>query len=82
MDKLHTKRVSKALGMTFAIIHAAVVLMLQAGASTYWGWAHMMNMPITVQPFNIITFLAGTAVAGIAGAVIGWLFATIYNKVN
>ena len=41
---------------------------------------HMISMPITVLPFNLIKALGLIAVTFVVGYVFGWLMAFFWNK--
>ena len=75
-------KLAKSLGLTFALVHAVGVILIQAGLLKYWEWAHMVTMQYAVQPFNVLTFIVGTAVAGAAGFIIGIIYEKIYQKVK
>ena len=41
---------------------------------------HMLNMPITVMPFNLVKALGLIVVTFVVGYIFGWLMAFFWNK--
>jgi len=79
MTELNTKKVSLSLGIVFAIMHTIGIIGIFVGLIKYAEWVHFINDELTVQPFSLLPFVLGIATAFVIGAVVGWLFATVYN---
>jgi len=79
---LPPRTVALSLGLLFAVLHTVGVLLLVGTGGALKGWAlglHFLNIAYTVTAFDAVTFVIGIVAAGVAGAVIGWLFAAIWN---
>ena len=80
MSKLDSRKVAITTGLLFLLMHAVAVILLQFGLMNYWQWAHMATFDHAVTTFNILQFIVGSLVAGLAGSILGLLFSLIYNK--
>ena len=83
---LNAKRVALALGGTFAAVHIIWSLVIALG----WGQGlvdflhsmHFIKPVVMVEPFNFGTAIGVVILAGIVGAVVGFIFANIWNRVG
>ncbi len=78
------KRAAISLGLLLAILHTAGVLLIVATGGWLIGWAESLHFmttgaAYTAVPFDVLTLIIGIVSAFIVGAVIGWLFAWIWN---
>ncbi len=80
-EKLNLKKVSLSVGITFAILHILGVIGILAGLLTWWQSLHFISIPFTVQAFSIGTLIIGIIKAFVCGAVVGLIFAVVYNNV-
>ncbi|MBS3176635.1 hypothetical protein J4457_05355 [Candidatus Woesearchaeota archaeon] len=77
-EKGTTKTVALATGTVFAVLHALGVIALQLGAWDYIKWVHMFEMPLTIQPFDVLPFVLGIVTVFVVGCFVGWLFSVAY----
>lgn len=87
MAKMQIDRIkaAKTLGLLFAVLHFLGALSIALSNGWIVGWKlgfHFLSIQYSVLPLDIITLVLGTVVAGIAGAIIGWLFAQIWNVLD
>ncbi len=80
-EKLNTKKLALTLGILSGLLHTLGVLFISQ-LMRYWTWVHFITFQYTTQPFSFGIFVVGIITAFLAGAVIGWLFALIYNKLS
>ena len=75
-------RTANAAGITLAAIHFIGVIWTQFGLVGYLGWSHMISAQYTVEPFNFLTLIVGTIVAGIMGFLMGLIYEAAYKKLK
>lgn len=81
--RLNEKRVALSLGLLFALLHIIGVLLIVFGDYIAWSSSmHFMSFSYSVNPFDVVTLIIGAVLAFVAGAVIGWLFAAIWNALR
>ncbi len=84
--KLRVRDVALSLGILFAIIHAAFITLVVStnGSIVAWGMSeHFFTIPgINATPFDAVTAVYGIVEAFVGGAVIGAVFAVIWNRVS
>ena len=76
------KSVTLSLGLLLAALHFFGTLVLFAGGQRLLDWfhaIHFISVSEVLQPFDAMTLGIGTVTAFIAGAIVGWLFAVIWN---
>jgi hypothetical protein len=72
------------LAILFAVLHTIKVVLVLAGGLGYLNWVqaiHFTAVGAGALPFDAMNFVVGIVVAFIGGAVVGFLFASIYNRV-
>lgn len=83
---LSTQKTGLALGLFFAIVHAAWQLLVWVGsAQTYVNWImklHSLKMGVVVTAFNATTAITLVIATFVIGYVFGWVFALVWNKVR
>jgi hypothetical protein len=86
MNHLNPKKVALAFGKTVGLIHLVwavfVGLGWAQGIIDFSMWAHMVSAPVTVQAFDISAALAVIIVASLIGAVVGYVFALLWNRLH
>lgn len=45
-------------------------------------WAHMVSVPVVVQPFNLSAAVTVIIIAAIIGCIVGYAFANIWNRMH
>ncbi len=83
---LNTKKTAMTIGAFAAAVHAVWAILVWIG----WGqpllnFAFNVNFVkpyFTVQPFNIVTAIILIIAAAIAGYIVGWFFAWVWNRMN
>jgi len=85
-NTINPKQAALSLGLLSAILHTASVVLVATGtylaAIQWFKGIHFVNAAPTVLPFNGGVAVMGIIGAFIAGAVIGWLFAVLWNWVG
>lgn len=80
------KAAALSLGLFFAIIHLIGVILIQVGGSALINWKlglHFLSgVSYTVTAFGIGTLIIGLIAAFVVGAILGALFAWLYNLVE
>ena len=73
-------------GTFMAVMHTIWSLMVFLGfAQNYMNWIiglHFLNNPFTVRAFNLSTALTLVGATFLVGYIVGYVFATIWNKLN
>jgi hypothetical protein len=86
MHHLNPKKVGLAVGGFAAAVHLVWSIIIALGwgqaLADFVAWAHMVGPAPLVEPFNLGTAVLLVIVAGILGCAIGFVFATIWNKVH
>jgi hypothetical protein len=84
--KLNPNKVAMTLGVFAAIVHAVRGVIVALGwAPALMSWMldlHFLNNPFTVQPFNLTRWVTLIVVTAVIGYAVGYIFATVWNKVN
>lgn len=84
--KLNEKKSAMALGLFIGGLHLFWSVLVAAGLAqpllNWWISVHMVNIPVTVVPFDLITAATLVVVSAIVGYVLGYVFATVWNKVH
>jgi len=81
-QSLDEKTVALTLGILSALLHFIGDIILFVGGEGVIKWfnaIHFISKPVQVLPFEPVNFVVGIVGAFIVGAVIGWLFAVIWN---
>ena len=85
MAKLNPTRTAYAVGLFAALLFLVWTLALLIGGQAFLDWRiqmHFIRLPATVMPVSIGTAVLSLVIHFILGAVIGGVFATVWNKVN
>jgi hypothetical protein len=86
MTHLNPGKTGLAVGKLFAVVHLIWAIIVGLG----WGqalvnvsmWAHMVGINVIVQPFNLTAAVVLIIVTFVAGSVIGYVFANMWNWVQ
>ncbi len=85
-SELSVKRAALTLGFFAALLHLVWSLLVALGlAQGLVNWRlgmHFVNLQLTVLPFSLVSAIILVVLAFIGGAVIGTVFALIWNKVR
>ena len=83
---LNVRKTALAVGSFAALLHVvwAVVVALGFGqAVTDWKLSmHFINLPVIIAPFDAMSAILLIVMAFIGGAVVGAVFAKIWNKIQ
>lgn len=83
---LNARKVALALGSTVALIHVAWSLIVAIGLGqslvTFVHTIHFVEPIVVITPFNLGVAILLVVLAGIAGSIIGYLFATVWNLIH
>ena len=83
IDKNRTALVTGALLAGWHILwSAAVVLGLAQALIDFVFWMHFIKPVYVIEPFAITRFVVLVAVTGTVGAVLGYCFAAIWNRLH
>lgn len=84
VQELNSNRAGLALGTLFAIFHFIWLILIGINfgqtSANIWHSMHFISDMHTIEAFSFGTALIGLILAFVAGYVIGWLFAYLYNK--
>ena len=84
MTKLNQKQVALTLGTFLALMHLVWAILVAVGvAQSLVNWSiglHMMSFQFTVGAFSLVSAIELIVVAFIIGSIVGFVFATIWNK--
>ena len=81
-EKLNVRNAGLSLGILFAIMHILGIITMRLGGLKYWMWAHFVDFNYTIQNFNVLALIVGTAVAFAVGVFIGIIFTLLYNALS
>lgn len=83
---LNKHKTGLSLGIFVGTLHFLWSILVALGfAQTLATWSmnwHMVSSQFTVLPFNLTSALTLVVVSALGGYAIGYLFATIWNKVH
>ena len=83
---LSTQKTGLALGLFFAIVHAAWQALVWVGsAQAFINWMAKLNSlraNETVTAFNATTAITRVIAMFVIGYVFGWVFALVWNRVR
>lgn len=77
------RKTAITLGLVFALYHLGWAVFVAAGGSGFVNWVasvHFISSPVATSAFDVATLIVGMISAFIDGAVIGAVFAYIYNR--
>ena len=83
-QQLDEKTAAISLGLLFAVLHFAGTLVLFAGGQGLLDWfhaIHFISVQETLIAFDPMVLVIGTVAAFVGGAIVGGLFAAIWNRV-
>jgi len=84
--KLKTSTTALTFGFFVAVMHVVWMLMVYIGvAQTYLNWIfgiHLLSVQVRVLPFNLNTAITLVFFTFLIGYLVGWVFATVWNKVH
>ena len=76
------KSVAISLGLLGALVHLIWIIAVQAGGQGLvdrLAGIHFVSSDATILPFDAMTAIALIVVSFVAWAIMGWLFAVIWN---
>ncbi len=77
------KKIAMAIGSFVALMHLFWALLVASGVAQAWvDWMlsmHMIYMPVVIGPFNAWSALSLLVMTFIAGYIMGWVFALVWN---
>ncbi|MFH0829979.1 MAG: hypothetical protein V1887_02340 [Candidatus Aenigmatarchaeota archaeon] len=80
---LTPKKVAMALGVFVALIHLFWSVLVASGIGQFWVnfmlAMHMISLPIVIGPFNALYALGLLVMTFVAGYVMGYVFALVWN---
>ena len=82
--KLDGKKLGLTLGIFFAIMHTAGVVLLLITRGWLLSWvlaAHFVSASISLMPFNGFALIGGILTAFVVGCAVGAVFALVWNVV-
>ena len=83
---LEPKKVSVALGLTFAVLHAVWGLLVASGFGQWYAdhvlSVHFLSASVAVNPVDWVLLAVGVVGAFAIGYVSGFVFALLWNKVS
>jgi len=86
MTEIKTKNAALSLGILAALLHATWVIVVALGAGQAMAdWklgSHFLKIPYTVSAFDPLTGIALIITSFIGGAIVGAVFAVIWNWLN
>ncbi len=78
-----TALVAGAFAGLWHFVWGLLVAIGLAGIILDWIYGlHFLNNPFSVQPFDIVKWVTLIIVTAVLGYVFGYIFATIWNKIN
>lgn len=84
--KLNPQKTALAVGVFAGLLHAVRGIIVALGwAPALISWMldlHFLNNPFTVQPFDFVKWVTLVVVTTAIGYAAGYIFATVWNKVN
>jgi hypothetical protein len=86
MNRLNPNKVGIGTGAFYALCHTVWSVMVAAGvAKPALDWIlslHFLNIPYTMNPFQITTAVMLVLTTLIFGYVVGWVFARVWNLLH
>ncbi|MBI4144900.1 hypothetical protein HY493_01690 [Candidatus Woesearchaeota archaeon] len=86
MAALNAKQTALSLGLTFALFHALWSVAVAVGFAQQWlNWKmayHFVIMSAGIAQFSLGTAVVGVVLAFVCGAIVGGVFAGIWNWVG
>ena len=83
---VNTQKVALAFAGIAVALHVVWSVIVASGLGQWWVnfvlGLHFMQMQVTVLPFNILTAVELWVLVGIVGYLVGYIVATIWNKVH
>ncbi|HEY4500653.1 MAG TPA: hypothetical protein VJI70_00055 [Candidatus Paceibacterota bacterium] len=83
MNHLNPKKVGLAVGKLVGGVHLVWAILVALGWAqavvNFSQWAHMISVPVVVEPFNLTATITVILVAVAVGYVLGYAFAKIWN---
>lgn len=82
-DTINRQQAGISLGALFGVLHLAWILSAAVAGNAFIRSVesmHFLSTTYTTTAFNPLTAVSGLFGAVVAGYVIGWIFAYIYNE--
>ena len=83
MNHLHPKKVGLSVCNPVGGVHLVWAILVALGwvqaVVNFSQWAHMISVPVVVEPFNLTATITVILVAVAVGYVLGYAFAKIWN---
>ena len=84
--KLNVQKTALMFGTFAGLMHTIWSLLVALGfAQAYLNWMmglHFLQNPFTIAPFNFTTAVALIAVTSALGYLVGFVFSTVWNRLN
>ncbi|MBI4157510.1 hypothetical protein HY502_01540 [Candidatus Woesebacteria bacterium] len=84
--KLNVQKTALMFATFAGVVHTIWSLLVALKyAQTYLDWMvglHFLQNPFTVAPFNLTTAVALIAVTSALGYLVGFVFSTVWNRLN
>ena len=84
MAKLNANKVALAVGCFAAVYVLLWTIVLAFGGAGLFNWIMSMHFirGITFQPVTVGTAITSIIFHFVIGTIVGWLFATVWNKLQ
>ncbi len=83
MNHLNPKKTGLAVGKLLGGVHLVWAVLVALGWAqalvNFSQWAHMVSVPVVIQPFELTAAITVIIVAAAIGYVLGYAFAKIWN---
>lgn len=84
--RAHPHKIGLVFGLVFGGVHAAWSLIVALG----WGqpifdfilWAHMINLPFIIGPFDLTASATLIVLTALVGYVVGRVVGIVWNKIH
>ena len=86
MNHLNPKKTGLAVGKLLGGVHLVWAVLVALGWAqplvNFSQWAHMVSVPVVVQPFDLSAAVTVIVVAAIVGYIVCSIFARIWNHAH
>lgn len=83
---IDTAKASLAVGGLVGTVHVIWSVFVALGWAqvlvNFSLWAHMVSLPVVIQPFDLTASVTVVIVASLIGCIIGYIFARIWNRMH
>ena len=86
MNHINPRKTGLAVGKLVGGVHLVWAILVALGWAqalvNFSQWAHMLSVPVIVEPFNLTAAITVILVATAIGFVLGYMFAKIWNYLH